>query len=261
MKKIFDSIHNNLVAQKSEAAYEEARRITLAGETWSSHDCSLVFNKKKAARSRNNLKRRRGIDQKLSVCSTKHFCNEKQLFQPRMIKNSQGQIYEDSNCLFFYFMEYKQYFINAKVLYIDATFQVAAKSEYYQLLTISTKVKINNYEMFLPLCSVLMPNKTLKTYKKVFSHINSRFLGGAKLENLSYLLTDWERSISSGFKSEFNLTNEFRERRCHLHWLRNVEKRAKKQHIWGDLTSKRGLFNRFYQELKFVSHFFHYVTL
>ena len=92
MKKIFDSIHNNLVAQKSEAAYEEARRITLAGETWSSHDCSLVFNKKKAARSRNNLKRRRGIDQKLSVCSTKHFCNEKQLFQPRMIKNSEGQI-------------------------------------------------------------------------------------------------------------------------------------------------------------------------
>ena len=162
-------------------------------------------------------------------------------------------MFEDTEFLYFYFAEYKKYFLDARVLYCDATYRVCSGGDYYQLLTLSTKVKVNGYEMFLPLVSVLMPNKMQKSYSKVFHHINSKLLGGEKLNNLQYLLTDWERGISAAFKKEFDLPNDFQERRCHLHWLRNFEKQAKKEHIWGELIYKTGLFNRFYNELKYVS--------
>ena len=253
MKKICSIIHNNLVFLKHDNAYEEARRRTLNGETWSSHDCAIVFNKRKMAKSKNNLKRRLGIDSKFAICTSKHFVNEKQLYWPSMKRDENGELYEDDEILFFMFKEYRDYFINAKVILCDATFRICLKTSYYQLCTISTKISQHGFEMYVPLCSMLMPDKKKKSYEKGFRFISQRLLGGATLTNLQYFISDWEQNISRAFKSEFNVTQEYQERKCHLHWLRNVEKRGREENIWSELVYKTGIFYRFYSELKYVS--------
>ena len=88
------------------------------------------------------------------------------------------ELFKDHTNVYYYLEEHLHYFINAKCLWIDATFRVCGglRSKWRQCLVISARVEIDGSTRYLPVFAILMKTKRKSNYRKVFSHLKQTVL-------------------------------------------------------------------------------------
>ena len=85
---------------------------------------------------------------------------------------------KDHTNVYYYIPSHLHYFMNARCIWIDATFRVCLglRSKWRQCLIISARVTIDGSSRYLPIFAVLMKNKQKSNYRKVFSHLKNNVL-------------------------------------------------------------------------------------